>query len=149
MASVRFHRLLRRGREYGPPLTPEQALAATSADQAERGIHFICLNANLSRQFEFVQGSWIMNGQFDGLPGETDPLLGNRGRAQACPFSQFFTVRRGAGEPGRIRGLPQFVTMRGGAYFFLPGIATLRYLAGGPDCDPCLDAEGRSARLAP
>jgi hypothetical protein len=25
--------------------------------------------------------------------------------------------------------LPQFVTVRGGAYFFLPGIRALRYLA--------------------
>jgi quinohemoprotein ethanol dehydrogenase len=29
-----------------------------------------------------------------------------------------------------IRGLPAFTTVRGGAYFFLPGIAALRYLAG-------------------
>jgi hypothetical protein len=25
--------------------------------------------------------------------------------------------------------LPQFVTVRGGAYFFLPGIRTLRFIA--------------------
>ena len=29
----------------------------------------------------------------------------------------------------RVSGLPQFVSMRGGAYFFMPGIRALRYLA--------------------
>jgi hypothetical protein len=42
-----------------------------------------------------------------------------------------FTQREDSGIPCRVRGLPQFVTMRGGAYFFLPGIRALRYIAGG------------------
>jgi hypothetical protein len=29
----------------------------------------------------------------------------------------------------RLEGLPQFVTVAGGAYFFLPGIRALRFLA--------------------
>ena len=29
-----------------------------------------------------------------------------------------------------IKGLPAFTTVRGGAYFFLPGMKALRYLAG-------------------
>jgi hypothetical protein len=28
----------------------------------------------------------------------------------------------------KIQGLPAFTTIRGGAYFFLPGIKSLRYL---------------------
>ena len=31
----------------------------------------------------------------------------------------------------KITGLPAFTTMKGGAYFFLPGIRALRYLADG------------------
>ncbi len=30
----------------------------------------------------------------------------------------------------RVSGLPQFVTVRGGAYFFLPSLRALRYFAG-------------------
>jgi hypothetical protein len=30
----------------------------------------------------------------------------------------------------RIVGLPAFTTIKGGAYFFLPGIRALRFLAG-------------------
>jgi len=35
------------------------------------------------------------------------------------------------GSPWRypIQGLPQFVTMRGGEYFFMPGLRALRWLA--------------------
>jgi hypothetical protein len=29
----------------------------------------------------------------------------------------------------RVTGVPPFVTVRGGAYFFLPGIRAVRYLA--------------------
>jgi hypothetical protein len=32
--------------------------------------------------------------------------------------------------PRRVSGLPQFVTVRGGAYFFLPSLRALRYFAG-------------------
>jgi hypothetical protein len=31
----------------------------------------------------------------------------------------------------RITGVPSFVTLVGGAYFFVPGIKALRWLAGG------------------
>jgi hypothetical protein len=29
----------------------------------------------------------------------------------------------------RIEGLPRFVSVKGGGYFFLPGLAALQYLA--------------------
>ena len=35
-----------------------------------------------------------------------------------------------AADPKADRGLPAFTTIRGGAYFFLPGIRALRFLAG-------------------
>lgn len=100
------HRILRRGRAY--------------RQNGEQGLMFICLNANIERQFEFVQGSWLMHPQFGGLACETDPLLGAAGRCM--------TVQRPLlGE--RLDGLEQFVTVKGGGYFFLPGLRALRYLA--------------------
>jgi deferrochelatase/peroxidase EfeB len=47
ISSVRFHRILRRGREYGPELLPADALAQSPSNDPERGLHFICLNANI------------------------------------------------------------------------------------------------------
>ncbi|MDD5199346.1 MAG: hypothetical protein PHC88_06035 [Terrimicrobiaceae bacterium] len=125
VSPVRFHRILRRGREYGvepPPATPPTA-------DPERGLHFICLNANISRQFEFLQNAWIANTKFSGLSGESDPLLGNRQTIPGCPVSSDFNIPAEGGLRRRVSGLPQFVTTRGGAYFFLPSIRALRYFA--------------------
>ena len=132
-----------------------------TAEAAEpRGLHFICLGANISRQFEFVQNAWMMNAKFDGLsrrerPAHRQPRASVRRRPRptgsACRAP---TARRGG-----IEGLPRFVTVRGGAYFFLPGIRALRYIAeptamtvpageaGAAGAPP--RAAGRAARRAP
>ena len=128
ISSTRFHRLLRRGREYGPGLTQQQALEPALPDDAEHGIHFVSLGANISRQFEFVQGAWVMSSKFGGMTGESDALLGNREPIPGCPITSGFSLPREEGAPRRLAGLPQFITVRGGAYFFLPGIRALRYL---------------------
>jgi Dyp-type peroxidase family len=129
VASTRFHRILRRGREYGTALSPEEALQPGSGDE-ERGLHFICLCASISRQFEFVQNAWIASPKFNGLTDESDPLLGNRVPLPGNSATDVFSLPRPDGPARRVTGLPQFVTVRGGAYFFLPGIRALRYIAG-------------------
>jgi Dyp-type peroxidase family len=117
------HRLLRRGREFGPPVSPEQ-LAGRIDDGVARGLQFVCLCANISRQFEFIQHTWIGNPKFSGMYEDPDPLVAGR-----RPGANSFTV---PGRPVRTRltDLPQFVTVEGGAYFFLPGLRAIRYLAG-------------------
>jgi len=128
VASVRFHRVLRRGREYGRRMSPVEALAVNTGPATEAGLHFVCLCADLARQFEFVQGAWIAGTKFAGLPHESDPLLGNRLAAPDEPDTARFTMPR-AGCPNRVvEGLPTFVDVVGGAYFFLPGVRALRYL---------------------
>lgn len=117
VSSTRFHRLLRRGRVY------------SEANGAKQGLYFIALNANISRQFEFVQNAWVNSSKFDGLSDESDPLLGNRRAIAGCPATDRFTLPQADGLTRRVAGLPQFVTVRGGAYFFLPSIRALRYLA--------------------
>ena len=131
MSSVRFHRILRRGREYGPKLEPAAALAPAPANDPERGLHFVSLNANISRQFEFLQNAWIASTKFSGLTGESDPLLGNREPVPGCPVTSDFNMPQDGALRRRVSGLPQFVTVRGGAYFFLPSLRALRYIAGG------------------
>jgi Dyp-type peroxidase family len=126
-SSVRFHRIVRRGREYGTRLTPEEALAPAGANP-ESGLHFICLNSNICRQFEFLQNAWLNSPKFSGLTAESDPLLGNRVPLPGCPVTSDFTLQNSGGIRRRISGMPQFIKVRGGAYFFLPGIRALRYL---------------------
>ncbi len=112
----RRHRILRRGREYGPPLPLEQALEHD--DGGERGLHFICLNANIARQFEFVHHTWLNNRKFGQLYDDADPFF-----APGC-----FTIPTD-GVRDRVVDVPRFVSVQGGAYFFLPGLAALRSLA--------------------
>jgi deferrochelatase/peroxidase EfeB len=130
MSPVRFHRILRRGREYGPGLLPEDALTPAPPNEPARGLHFICLNANISRQFEFLQNAWIVNAKFSGMTGESDPLLGTRSDVPGCPVIADFNRPRDGRLRERLSGLPQFVTVRGGAYFFLPSLRALRYFTG-------------------
>jgi Dyp-type peroxidase family len=128
-SSVRFHRILRRGREYGSELLPEEAVQPSGPNESSRGLHFICLNANISRQFEFLQNAWITNTKFSGITGESDPLLGNRESIPGCPVTGNFTIPGDGTLRRRVSGLPQFVTLRGGGYFFLPSLRALRYFA--------------------
>jgi Dyp-type peroxidase family len=122
---VKRHRILRRGREYGPPLVSDPAMASgpLTDDGNERGLQFICLNANLVRQFEFVQATWVASPKFDRLYDDADPIIASRGAT-----GNTFTV---PDEPfrHRLRELPQFVTVLGGGYFFMPGLRAVRYLA--------------------
>jgi deferrochelatase/peroxidase EfeB len=129
-SSVRFHRILRRGREYGSELLPEKALQPGLPNELPRGLHFICLNANISRQFEFLQNAWVANTKFSGVTGESDPLLGTRESIPGCLVTGNFTIPGESTLRRRMSGLPQFVTVRGGAYFFLPSLRALRYFAG-------------------
>ena len=118
------HRILRRGRSYGPGIAVPWRVA--SDDGAQRGLFFVCLNANIRRQFEFMQQTWANNPKFGGLYEERDPLIGDNDGAASeftipgCPVRQ------------RLEGLPRFVDVRGGEYFFLPSIRALRFFSNLP-----------------
>jgi deferrochelatase/peroxidase EfeB len=127
IASTRFHRVLRRGREYGTDLDRRDALKPDAPDP-QSGLHFICLNANPARQFEFVQGAWMASAKFAGMSGEQDPLLGNRAPFPGTQPTDRFTRPTEEGPCLVSSGLPQFVTVVGGAYFFLPGLRALDWL---------------------
>ena len=113
----RRHRLLRRGRTYSDKLAPEGT--------TDRGVHFLCLNANLARQYEFVQHSWVNDPAFNNLDHADDPLIGSRGHGPSLFVEPARPIRR------RHHDVPKFVRVRGGAYFFLPSVAALRYLSAG------------------
>jgi deferrochelatase/peroxidase EfeB len=129
ISSTRFHRILRRGREYGEKLSPDDALQTGPKNDSERGLQFLAVNANIQRQFEFVQNAWIMRTKFDGMTEESDPLLGNREPVPGCPFTNTFSLPQDQRVRQRIMDVPQFITVVGGAYFFLPSMRAIRYLA--------------------
>lgn len=110
-------RMIRRGATYGPAL-PDGA----PDDGVERGIAAFIICADLVRQFEFAQNVWINDRSFHELGNEHDPICGTQ------DGTLDFTVPK---RPIRKvhKGIPAFTTLTGGAYFFLPGITALRYLA--------------------
>jgi Dyp-type peroxidase family len=119
--AVARHRILRRGRVYGPP-TPGTVAERARPSPGERGLIFIAMNASVRRQFEFIQQTWLNNPKFAGLYDERDPL------AATSAGGRHLTIQ---GEPARtrVRDLPSFVTVRGGGYFFLPSRPALGWLA--------------------
>ncbi|WP_235911945.1 cytochrome P450 [Mesorhizobium xinjiangense] len=113
IALSKRHRILRIGRTYLRP--------GGRGRPAEKGMLFMCLNAEIERQFEFVQQSWVMRRSFQSLTDEGDPFVGNpQGNGT-------FTIPDRHG-PLVLKGLDSFVTVRGGGYFFMPGRAALAHL---------------------
>ncbi|MET0309147.1 MAG: hypothetical protein ABW023_10615 [Sphingomonas sp.] len=114
LAAANNHRILRRGRKYGPTIAQRD-----QKDDADRGLLFVALNTDVTRQFEFVQQTWILNRNFATLYDEADPLIGPAGT---------MTIRE---DPlRRIIEVDTFVEMAGGEYFFLPSMPAVRFLAG-------------------
>src|SRR5207244_4351002 len=98
------HRLLRRARAFGPslfnpaflrdPANPasRKALLELADDGIALGIHFLCINANIRSQFEFVQQTWCNNPRFGGLNDNKDPILGDNARTDQT--SSHMTIPR-------------------------------------------------------
>jgi Dyp-type peroxidase family len=118
VANMNRRRMIRRGATYGSAL-PEGA----PDDRQDRGIAAFIICASLVRQFEFAQNVWANDENFKDLGNDRDPIIGTQDGTL-----DFKIPKR----PIRkvIRGLPAFTTVVGGAYFFLPGLRALRFLAG-------------------
>lgn len=117
------HRLLRRGRNYFL-----QDVGDYEAEHAD-GTMFMCFNANIERQFEFVQQTWVNSRSFHGARNAPDPLIAPKtdgdefivqttGISRTIPLAQ----RDDAGT------MNDFVHMEGGGYFFFPGRLALEFL---------------------
>ena len=117
-ANINRRRMIRRGATYGSHL-PE----GEKDDGSERGIAAFVICANLIRQFEFAQNVWVNDKNFHELQNERDPIIGNAHDGTLEYKIPKRPIRK------KITGLPAFTTVRGGAYFFLPGIKALNYLA--------------------
>ena len=114
--NMKRRKMIRRGGTYGPPL-PEGA----PEDGKERGIAAFIGCASLVRQFEFAMNVWANDPNFHELGNERDPFVGTQDGTYDMTIPKR-PIRK------KITALPAFTTVRGGAYFFLPGIKALRYL---------------------
>jgi Dyp-type peroxidase family len=115
---VKRHRIVRRGRSYGPRLEVDAAI--TTDDGQARGLYFIALQASIARGFEFIQQTWLSNPGFHGLHDEPDPLVGNGGGYLTIPAAPLRL---------RLAGVPPVVRLVGGEYFLLPSRAAIAWMA--------------------
>ena len=97
----RLHRMIRRGTSYGP-LLPAGVL---EDDGVDRGLAFVFVGADLTRQFEFVQSQWVKDGVFlrgprregpDSGPERRDRSVHHPAAADPSATAWSTTVRRHA-----------------------------------------------------
>jgi Dyp-type peroxidase family len=116
------HLIIRRGRPYHDK---------NKDGTEEQGLMFVALNTNIGRQFEFIQQTWMNNPKFNDLYDSKDPIAGDNYDPEYPEDDpkDYTAVVPGFPVRQRLSGLPRFVHVRGGDYFFLPGLKALRYLS--------------------
>ena len=121
---TRKHRIMRRVRSYG-----EKYIASPTKHTPidEVGLLFGCFNADINRQFEFIQYSWANYPKFKQLYADPDPFIGVKENPEPGVVQQFTIPTETHNK--YIDGLKSFVTVKGGAYFFFPSITALEYLS--------------------
>ncbi len=126
LEAERRRRIVRRGIPYGKPF-PGLCAPDVPSDPdpaGDRGLLFMCFQANIEKQFEFIQRTWVDNPNFPtnvfNLPTGTDtgddPLIGqNKNEPQRWP------KKWGDQAAGRTKfNFESAVTLKGGEYFFAP-----------------------------
>jgi Dyp-type peroxidase family len=133
MAETLTHRIIRAGIPFGPEVMPGEA-----STQHSRGLMFVCYQASIERQFEFIQRGFSNNPDFVGgkvrpddhspvTPG-FDPIIGQnresgaRAMDEPAPNYPYGNRRTTLDMP------EEFVVLTAAAYFFMPSIAALRLM---------------------
>ena len=130
----RKRRIARRGIPYGKPVPDICDAEQTDPNKAaDRGLLFLCFQANVEKQFEFIQRTWVDNPNFpDNVinlpigPKDTgdDPLIG-----QDANEKQRWPKKWNTPAAGREKfNFDAAVTLKGGEYFFAPSMPFLKAL---------------------
>jgi Dyp-type peroxidase family len=148
-----IRRILRRGIQFGPEVTPKEAAAKTSSKdlKLERGLLFVCYQSNIANGFEFIQQSkskllqffnlhrltqvgWANNPRFPPGKGTAkppiatpgfDPLIGRAPTEDPCR-NLVGHIPDPAFATDTLNLTANWVIPRGGEYFFSPSISALR-----------------------
>jgi deferrochelatase/peroxidase EfeB len=106
------HRILRRGIPYGPEFNP------TSPDNVDRGLLFLCYQASIVNQFQFLMQDWV-NSVTAARPSGLDPVI------SPVPGGSFNAIR----PDGTTLAVPLpklVVTATGAAFLFAPPILAIK-----------------------
>lgn len=121
-------RIIRRGIQFGPEVSPEEAAKNRSDPTKERGLLFVSYQSNLSKGFQFIQKLWSNNIRFPfGKPGVPTPgfdaIIGQTTEDLPPRVLSGTDPKNPAPE---LTLNQQWVVTRGGEYFFSPSIPALR-----------------------
>ncbi|MEU6283451.1 Dyp-type peroxidase [Streptomyces sp. NPDC047028] len=123
-------RIIRRGIPYGAPFDPS---SENGGPDEPRGLVFICYQADLVRQFEFMQRNWINTSNFprdrDPMPGP-DPMVSGELSKIGDGDVAFETAPEGERTTTKLHFQP-FVHTEGSLYAFTPSLTTLQKLGEG------------------
>jgi Dyp-type peroxidase family len=111
-------RILRRGIPFGKPL----GASLDGDDGVTRGLHFLCYQASIVDQFEFLQQDWANN---SGAPtaGGHDLIIGQTPTTERTIALPPIVP----GDGGKSVTAPiQWVTPTGGGYFFAPSLSAIQ-----------------------
>jgi deferrochelatase/peroxidase EfeB len=111
---VRERQIARRGITYGIDI---QAGAAAVDSGSDVGLLFMCYQASIARQFEFIHRSWTMDDRFPTNGIGLDPVAANNDKVPQL-------WRSAQGEAIRF-SFSAVVEMCGGEYFFAPSMPFL------------------------
>jgi Dyp-type peroxidase family len=127
----RARRIARRGITYGERERGDDG-RPTLEDQPETGtgLLFMCFQRSIQDQFAFMQRAWANNPGFARPGTGIDPVIGQQVRNH--PGVQRWPSVWGDTDPGKQVAFDfgDFVTMKGGEFFFAPSIPFLRRLNG-------------------
>lgn len=123
--NIDARRIMRRGIPYGEPFDP--AAGEKNGPDAPRGLLFICYQADLFDQFEFIQEAWI---EEDDFPSR-NPRIGKDSMV-GSDTKVSFPDSSDLGTRGTVSlSFRQFVRTEGSVYGFTPSMTALAKLADG------------------
>lgn len=133
-ADERKHLMARRGQTYGVRTDDANDGQIENKPQGNVGLLFMAFNSSIGNQFEFTQINWANNGGFPLVPAGAaqpgvDPVIGQTRNDAARPPMNCPVTWGDAGSMAGAPAVPRAVTMKGGAYFFMPSLAFLAGLA--------------------
>jgi Dyp-type peroxidase family len=120
-------RVLRRGLPYGKrlenPLGPDP-------EHGKRGFLFLCYQASIADQFEFLCNDWMNSPTNPRSPSGNDMMLGQNNVPPTARQRSSAVFGENAAA-ATLTTISDFVTPTGGGYFFSPSISALKEVIGG------------------
>lgn len=126
--STYTRRILRSGIPFGKPFEPGRSGTGTSADDS-RGLLFLCLQASIEGQFEFLQARWLNDPSRPRMPGGHDFLVGQPSIAGGSDVRQCSIFGKEL-KLANISTTKRWTVPTGGGYFFVPSRTTLKKVLG-------------------